>query len=83
MNKYVNLKFHAHYKATIGTDFLTKEMNIENKRVSLQASEFIYDHSYYFLFLICLDLGYWFLLKILNCLMSFFFHCVFFSSLIP
>jgi hypothetical protein len=50
MNKYVNLKFHAQYKATIGTDFLTKEMNIENKRVSLQASEFICDHSYYFFY---------------------------------
>ena len=40
MNKYVTLKFHAQYKATIGTDFLTKDIIIDNKRVSLQAGFF-------------------------------------------
>ncbi|CAN6346045.1 unnamed protein product [Urochloa humidicola] len=36
MNQYVNKKFSQQYKATIGADFLTKEVLIEDKLVTLQ-----------------------------------------------
>ena len=31
MNQYVNRKFNAQYKATIGADFLTKEVTIDER----------------------------------------------------
>lgn len=36
MNQYVNKKFSNQYKATIGADFLTKEVMIDNRIVTLQ-----------------------------------------------
>lgn len=36
MNQYVNKKFTKQYKATIGADFLTKEVNIDDKLVTMQ-----------------------------------------------
>lgn len=36
MNQYVNQRFSAHYKATIGADFLTREVTIDDKVVTLQ-----------------------------------------------
>jgi len=36
MNQYVNKKFTNQYKATIGADFLTKEVMIDDKLVTLQ-----------------------------------------------
>merc|ERR1712228_276807 len=36
MNQYVNQKFSKQYKATIGADFLTKEITIDDKSVTLQ-----------------------------------------------
>mmetsp|Transcript_95812 Transcript_95812/g.310433 ORF Transcript_95812/g.310433 Transcript_95812/m.310433 type:complete len:214 (-) Transcript_95812:154-795(-) len=36
MNQYVNNKFTNQYKATIGADFLTKEVQIDDKVVTLQ-----------------------------------------------
>eukprot|EP01031_Cornospumella_fuschlensis_P043043 gene43043-52603_t len=36
MNQYVNKKFTTQYKATIGADFLTKEIMIDDKLVTLQ-----------------------------------------------
>eukprot|EP00929_Paragymnodinium_shiwhaense_P016925 TRINITY_DN12567_c0_g2_i1.p1 TRINITY_DN12567_c0_g2~~TRINITY_DN12567_c0_g2_i1.p1 ORF type:complete len:211 (-),score=70.27 TRINITY_DN12567_c0_g2_i1:239-871(-) len=36
MNQYVNKKFTNQYKATIGADFLTKELMIDDKAVTLQ-----------------------------------------------
>jgi len=36
MNRYVSDNFSQQYKATIGADFLTKEINIEDKAVTLQ-----------------------------------------------
>lgn len=36
MNQYVHKRFSAHYKATIGADFLTKEVMIDDKLVTLQ-----------------------------------------------
>jgi len=36
LDRFINRKFSASYKATIGADFLTKEMEIDNKFVTLQ-----------------------------------------------
>ena len=36
MNQYVSKKFGSQYKATIGADFLTKEVVVDNKVVTLQ-----------------------------------------------
>lgn len=37
MNRYVHQKFSQDYKATIGADFLTKEIVYEDKVVTLQV----------------------------------------------
>ena len=36
MNQYVNKKFTNQYKATIGADFLTKDLIIDDKIVTMQ-----------------------------------------------
>ena len=36
MNQFVHKRFSNQYKATIGADFLTKEIMIEDKLVTLQ-----------------------------------------------
>jgi len=36
MNQYVNKKFDNRYKATIGADFLTKELDVDGTTVTLQ-----------------------------------------------
>lgn len=38
MNQYINKKFTNQYKATIGADFLTKEVMVDDRIVTLQAS---------------------------------------------
>lgn len=38
MNQYVNKRFSNQYKATIGADFLTKEIMIDDKLVTLQVN---------------------------------------------
>ena len=38
MNQYVNKKFSNQYKATIGADFLTKEVNVDDRLVTMQVS---------------------------------------------
>ena len=37
MNQYVNKRFSTQYKATIGADFLTKEVMIDERMVTLQV----------------------------------------------
>lgn len=37
MNQYVHKRFSNQYKATIGADFLTKEVMIDDKLVTLQV----------------------------------------------
>ena len=37
MNQYVNKKFTSQYKATIGADFLTKEVMVDDRLVTMQA----------------------------------------------
>ena len=39
MNQYVNKKFSAQYKATIGADFLTKEVEVDDRVVTMQESQ--------------------------------------------
>ena len=39
MNQFVNKKFTSQYKATIGADFLTKEIVVDDKLVTLQARD--------------------------------------------
>ena len=36
MNQYVNKQFSNHYKATIGADFLTKEVMVDDRLVTMQ-----------------------------------------------
>jgi len=36
MNQYVSRRFSSHYKATIGADFLTKEVMVDDKLVTMQ-----------------------------------------------
>ena len=36
MNQYVNKKFNAQYKATIGADFLTKDVTVDERLVTMQ-----------------------------------------------
>lgn len=38
MNQYVNKRFSNQYKATIGADFLTKEVMVEDRLVTMQVS---------------------------------------------
>jgi hypothetical protein len=41
MNQYVQKRFDKTYKATIGADFLTKDVMIDDKLVTLQVSQYI------------------------------------------
>ena len=45
LHKYVNGKFIEEHKATIGADFLTKDVNIEDKLVTLQVYNIIYYYN--------------------------------------
>ena len=38
MNQYVNKKFSGQYKATIGADFMTKEVQVDDRLVTMQVS---------------------------------------------
>lgn len=40
MNQFVNKKFTNQYKATIGADFLTKEVMVDDRIVTLQVRQF-------------------------------------------
>ena len=42
MNQYVNKKFSNQYKATIGADFLTKEVMVDDRLVTMQVTEAFY-----------------------------------------
>lgn len=39
MNQYVNKRFSNQYKATIGADFLTKEVVVDDRVVTMQVSQ--------------------------------------------
>lgn len=40
MNQYVNKKFSNQYKATIGADFLTKDISVGDRTVTMQVCLF-------------------------------------------
>lgn len=42
MNQYVNNKFSNQYKATIGADFLTKEVMVDDRLVTMQVGFRLY-----------------------------------------
>ena len=42
MNQYVNKKFTSQYKATIGADFLTKEVMVDDRLVTMQVHMCVY-----------------------------------------
>jgi Ras-related protein Rab-7A len=42
MNQYVNKKFSNQYKATIGADFLTKEVMVDDRLVTMQVNGILY-----------------------------------------
>ena len=46
MNQYVQKKFSNQYKATIGADFLTKEVIVDDRLVTMQVHNPV--HSPYF-----------------------------------
>ena len=52
MNQYVNKKFSNQYKATIGADFLTKEVMVDDRLVTMQIwdtagqERFVSHHSH-------------------------------------
>ena len=46
MNQYVNKKFSNQYKATIGADFLTKEVVVDDRVVTMQVSVIDYIYLY-------------------------------------
>lgn len=39
MNQFVNKKFSNQYKATIGADFLTKEVMVDDRLVTMQVGD--------------------------------------------
>lgn len=47
MNQYVQKKFSKEYKATIGADFLTKELQLDDKLVTLQVSVMLQRRAHY------------------------------------
>lgn len=42
MNQYVNKKFSNQYKATIGADFLTKEVMVDDRIVTMQVCSHLF-----------------------------------------
>jgi len=42
MNQYVNKRFSNQYKATIGADFLTKEVMVDDRLVTMQVRFVLY-----------------------------------------
>jgi hypothetical protein len=59
MGQFVSRKFSNQYKATIGADFLTKEVQIDDRLVTMQVNKkvFVVDCKKQFLILFQ-DLGY-------------------------
>ena len=41
MNQYVNKRFSNQYKATIGADFLTKDVVIDDRVVTMQVNQYL------------------------------------------
>lgn len=52
-NRYVHKKFSQQYKATIGADFVTKELQIDDRLVTLQVGFLINSLGFIFVCWIC------------------------------
>lgn len=48
MNQYVNKKFSNQYKATIGADFLTKEVMVDDRLVTMQVLNICKNFFFFF-----------------------------------
>ena len=46
MNQYVNKKFSNQYKATIGADFLTKEVQVDDRLVTMQVHNLLWSAAH-------------------------------------
>lgn len=59
MNQFVNKKFSNQYKATIGADFLTKEITVDDRNITMQVGGIlvILDSARVLFVYFCLDLG--------------------------
>lgn len=66
MNQYVNKKFSNQYKATIGADFLTKEVMVDDRLVTMQ----VFRSQFY---LICIEWDQ--LLWLLSCMFNIVWWC--------
>lgn len=47
MNQYVNKKFSNQYKATIGADFLTKEVMVDDRLVTMQVRTHLFLYTFF------------------------------------
>lgn len=56
MNQFVNKKFSNQYKATIGADFLTKEITVDDRNVTMQVP---CPKHLLFAFIICFKANIW------------------------
>lgn len=52
LSRYVHKKFSQQYKATIGADFVTKELQIDDRLVTLQVGVFLFFVFYFFVFVV-------------------------------
>ena len=58
--RYVHKKFSQQYKATIGADFVTKELQIDDRLVTLQVGLFSISIVFQYSLVVMLLLFYWF-----------------------
>ena len=56
MNQYVNRKFSNQYKATIGADFLTKEVMVDDRLVTMQVTQTFFSFSLIFFSIFSFDI---------------------------
>lgn len=56
--RFVNKKFSPSYKATIGADFLMKEVMIDDRLVTMQVCEELFENITVFFFFLGLDFSF-------------------------
>ena len=56
MTRYVNRKFSNQYKATIGADFLTKEVQLDDRSFTLQVSMAISSSTVFICWMFCFSM---------------------------
>lgn len=74
MNQYVNKKFSNQYKATIGADFLTKEVMVDDRLVTMQVLKYMHSCLSHIFHMFLNQIDHWGLLywkhtvQLLNCI---------------